>query len=373
MLPPALSLNQCRVKHAGSELKIRELCHSVEELDLASNSIKDIDEVYKIVRSMPNLRFVNLSENDLSQCSYSVESIDPAEHRLENIKSLVLNNTHIPWQAVQLLLNLMPSVVDLHLSLNNYDSIQLNPINSHPNIKFLYLSGNPELRNWNDVKQLMQTLPALEGLTMADCNIDSIPEDVVPYLANLVSINISNWPIKSWNCLDRLNQLPNLVKLRCQGVHVLNQLDSCDMRRQHLIARLPKIQRLNGGDISEDERVFAERAFIRWFISNESEDKPSRLVCFVKGKVDKSQWPMFPLYSRFFELYQIHGRVEPLAEVDLSPPRHADVRVIFNDLSKDQLENDQLCYESLVRQCTNTRSFKVDLNKSVRNFKVQLG
>lgn len=225
---------------------------------------------------MPNLRFVNLSENDLSKCNYSADSFDTAQHRLENIKSLVLNNTRIPWPAVQLLLNLMPSIEDLHLSLNNYASIELKRTSRYPNIKFLYLSGNPHLGNWKDVKLLLETFPSLEGLTMADCNIDSIPEEVIPFLVNIVSLNISNWPIKSWNCVDRLSKLPKLVKLRCQGIHVLNTLETCDMRRQHLIARLPQIQRLNGGDIINDERVFAERAFIRYFISDESKDKPSR-------------------------------------------------------------------------------------------------
>ena len=248
----------------------------MEELDLASNSLMDIDEVYKIVRSMPNLRFVNLSENDLSNCTYTSDCIESDKKELKKIKSLVLNNTHIPWEAVELLLSLMPSVVDLHLSLNNYDSIKLDQTKTYPNIKFLYLSGNPMLCNWDDVELLMKTFPSLEGLTMADCNIGSIPEHVVPFLKNLVCINISNWPIQSWDCIDRLNQLPKLVKLRCQGIHVLNKIESTDMRRQHLIARLPKIQRLNGSDISEDERVFAERAFIRWFIINEEEEKPPR-------------------------------------------------------------------------------------------------
>ncbi|KAH9422640.1 hypothetical protein DERP_003317 [Dermatophagoides pteronyssinus] len=352
LLPPALSLNQCRVKNAGPEPKIRELCHNVEELDLASNNIIDIDEVYKIVRAMPNLRFVNLSENDLSKCNrYSSKFIGSINRqKLEKIKSLVLNNTHIPWSGVELLLNIMPSIVDLHLSLNNYESIQLNAKKTYPNIKFLYLSGNPKLCNWNDIKLLMKTFPKLEGLTMADCNIISIPEHVLIHLKNLVSLNISNWPINEWISIDRLNQLPKLIKLRCQGIPILNKLDTADERRQHLIARLPRVTRLNGSDISEDERVFAERAFIRWFIANPDESKP----------------------TRFFELQDIHGRVEPLAEVNLSPPKYANVRVIFNDLSNEQLENDQLSYESLVRQCKDSRSFKVDLNKSVRNFKVQL-
>lgn len=353
LLPPALSLNKCCVKNAGSELKIRELCHNVEELDLASNNIIDIDEVYKILRAMPNLRFVNLSENDLSKCNrYSSKSTMGSINRqkLEKIKSLVLNNTHIPWSGVELLLNTMPSIVDLHLSLNNYESIQLNAKKTYPNIKFLYLSGNPKLCNWNDIKLLMKTFPKLEALTMADCNIVSIPEHVIAHLKNLIRLNISNWPINQWESIDRLNQLPKLVNLRCQGVQILNKLSTSDERRQHLIARLPRVTRLNGSDISEDERVFAERAFIRWFIANESENRP----------------------PRFYELQDKHGRVEPLAEVNLSPPKYANVRVIFNDLSPDQLENDQISYESLVRQCKDSRSFKVDLNKSVRHFKTQL-
>lgn len=277
MLPPALSMIQCCVQHAGSEMKIRELCRNVEELDLASNRIIDIDEVYKIIRSMPNLKFVNLSENDLSNCTPTVKVYQSNKQRLEKIKSLVLNNTHIPWEAVQVLLNLMPSIADLHLSLNDYASIELNPNKSYPNLKFLYLSGNPQLCDWNDVKILLETFPSLEGLTMADCNFSTIPEEVVPFLTNIVSLNISNWPIESWQCIDRLNLLPKLIKLRCQGVLVLNQLSE-DIRRKHLIARLPKVQRLNGSDISEDERVFAERAFIRWYITNENEPKPSRQV-----------------------------------------------------------------------------------------------
>ncbi len=273
ILPPALSLNRCRVKNAGSEKKIRELCRSVEELDLASNCIIDINEVYKIARSMPNLRFINLSENDLSECN-NIENLE--NHRIENIKSLVLNNTRIPWFALHTLLDSMPCIDDLHLSLNNYSSVELNSKQIYPNIRHLYISGNPELRNWEDIKKLVRTFPCLEGLTMADCNISTIPEDAISYLPNIQSLNITNWPIKSWDCLERLNRMPKLLKLRCQGLDILSQIDGSEGRRHHLIARLPNIQRLNGSEISEDERVFAEKAFLRWYVINEAQEKPQR-------------------------------------------------------------------------------------------------
>jgi len=111
---------------------------------------------------------------------------------------------------------------------------------------------------------------------MADCNISTIPEDVISYLPSLQSLNITNWPINQWECLERLNHMPNLVKLRCQGVNILHNIDGPECRRHHLIARLPNIQRLNGGDISQDERVFAEKAFLRWYVINDTEEKPQR-------------------------------------------------------------------------------------------------
>ena len=221
---------------------------------------------------MPSLRFINLSENDLSNCN--IENIE--EHRLDHIKSLVLNNTRVPWRALQTLLDSMPGVDELHLSLNNYSSVELNCDHKYPNVKNLYISGNPKLSDWKDIKTLMKVFPRLEGLTMADCNISSIPEEAISHLPNLESLNITNWPIKSWECIERLNQMPKLTRLRCQGIDILIPIESQESRRHHLIARLPTIQRLNGGDISQDERVFAEKAFLRWYVINETEEKPQR-------------------------------------------------------------------------------------------------
>jgi len=345
ILPPSLSLNGCRVKNAGSELKIRELCRDVEELDLGCNDLVSVVEIYKIARSMPNLRFLNLSENDLSKCIIgdNNDNTDRIEKQmLTNIKSLVLNNTRIAWYTLHAMLDSMPCIDDLHLSLNNFSSIDLNLKKMYPNIKYLYLSGNPELRNWEDIKKIMQTFPCLQGLTMADCNISIINDDFIGHLPHLQSLNITNWPIKSWQCIEKLNSMPKLAKLRCQGIHILNNIENLESRRHHLIARLPNIQRLNGSDITDDERVFAEKAFLRWYVVNENAEKP----------------------QRFYALQSIHGRVDPLAEVDLSPPKHADVKVVYNeptDASSDEAEQSQ------------TKHIKIDINKSVKDFKMQLG
>lgn len=55
---------------------------------------------------MPFLKFLNLSENDFSEVD--VNQIKPYE--LHNVRSLVLNNTLIPWPAVDLLLGMYYSI-----------------------------------------------------------------------------------------------------------------------------------------------------------------------------------------------------------------------------------------------------------------------
>ena len=59
---------------------------------------------------------------------------------------------------------------------------------------------------------------------MADCNIEEIPNDLSSLLKKLQAINISNWPIKCWSMIDNLNQLPELIELRCQGCKILEAI-----------------------------------------------------------------------------------------------------------------------------------------------------
>lgn len=387
ILPPALSLNGCQIVDAGNERRIRELCRNVEELDLASNGLDSLEEVLKIVKAMPNLRFLNLSENDFSalttnhhraaDCSQSQNG----SKSLLELKSLVLNNTRVPWPVVGRLLDSMPNLQELHLSLNNYTAMAdiesasasnenltgeqnrtVQNRRSYPNIRRLYISGNPKLSDWAEIDRLVATFPSLDVLTMADCNFETIPEDLECRLPSSVqSLNISNWPINRWEFVERLNAMPHLVELRCQGLEVLKAFSDQDARRYHLIARLPSVQVLNGSEISSDERIFAEKAFVRWYTVNDHVERP----------------------QRFFELKRVHGRVDPLAEVNMQPPKFADVTVIFNDAQQDASSESSSGSESNSEEASaspeprqkharQVKAMKVNVNKSVKDFKLQL-
>lgn len=82
-------------------------------------------------------------------------------------------------------------------------------------------------------------------------------------------------------------------------------------RRQLLIARLPNVETLNGGGvISSQEREDAERAFIRYYMDKPEADRP----------------------ERYSELVAIHGKLDPLVHVDLTPEKRVKVTFTYGDL-----------------------------------------
>jgi tubulin-specific chaperone cofactor E-like protein len=72
---------------------------------------------------MPRIEFVNLSLNKLM-----TPIVEPPPCPLTNLRSLVLNNTKLCWYSVEELLKLLPSLEELHLSLNEYTHVMLDTI-----------------------------------------------------------------------------------------------------------------------------------------------------------------------------------------------------------------------------------------------------
>lgn len=80
-----------------------------------------------------------------------------------------------------------------------------------------------------------------------------------------------------------------------------------------MVARLPNINMLNGGGcITPEEREGAERAFIRYFLDTPEDQKP----------------------ERYPELVNVHGLLEPLANVDMRPEKRVKVTFTFQDRSE---------------------------------------
>ncbi|XP_046383123.1 tubulin-specific chaperone cofactor E-like protein [Ischnura elegans] len=306
-IPSLLVLNDCDIESAGDEQALDEKCQQVEELDLAQNKLSEWSEVFGILKHMPRIKFVNLSFNNLSDDIGSFIENNCFLH----LKDLVLNGTRVDWTSVRKLLRMLPSLEELHLSLNEYSTVEIEDCGGpHTRLQKLHFAGNP-VNSWREISKMGNKFPGLQALVLADCPIESLNQDhntcdSTSKFASLQLLNLNNTLLSEWDDVDCLREFPALHCLRIQSCPLVEELTEHE-RRQLLIARLPNVQVLNGGGaITKEEREDAERAFIRFYVVKDPEERP----------------------RRFHELVAIHGMLEPLVHVDLSPEKK--VKVIFH-------------------------------------------
>lgn len=122
-IPSVLVLNDFDISSAGEREALINKCSGVEELDLAKNKLNYWNEVLRILQQMPKLKFVNLSFNELS---LPLQDNDfERSFKWEHLRNLVLNSTMVNWESVRKILDFSPSLEELHLSMNEYNDVQL--------------------------------------------------------------------------------------------------------------------------------------------------------------------------------------------------------------------------------------------------------
>ncbi|CAK9815261.1 Tubulin-specific chaperone cofactor E-like protein [Anthophora plagiata] len=377
-VPALLVLQDCDIESAGNDAeKLRNKCKNVEELDLAQNKLSQWTEVFGILQHMPKIKFVNLSFNCLA------EVLEVKHGSYDLLRNLVLNGTRVSWSTVQGLVRLLRNLEELHLSLNEYKTVDLDyqkPENGNASLKKLHFTGNP-VEVWNEISKLGYIFPNLESLVLAECPIRSLvlvdnrnsneetsctkkesenfsqdnenmnnldveentsvdekgnrifSEGKVTYdrsesesessgtriksshdpFRKLRFLNVNGTLLSTWDDVERLARFPVLKSLRIQGCPLFESPREYTEheRRQLLIARLPNVETLNGGGvISSQEREDAERAFIRYYMDKPEADRP----------------------ERYSELVAIHGKLDPLVHVDLTPEKRVKVTFTYGDL-----------------------------------------
>lgn len=301
-LPARLTVDGLDISTVGDEEKLAKLCENVRELDLTKNLITDWKEVFKILKHIPCLKFLNLTKNNLIDKTLDCVVMET----YPNLQDLVLNDTAVSWGTVAKVLPCFPSLTELHLSLNDFKHVELPTNLQHLSLTRIFLNGC-DIQNWSDLSEIGYAFPNLESLNIIQTNIETLSnDDKYEEFAALCSLNISESKIKCWDEIDKFRRFPSLTSLRISDVPFFEEWEP-KLRRQHLVARLPNIKQLNGSTISETEREDAERAFVRFFM-------------------DKTEKP-----NRYFELEQLYGKLDPLVHVDLTPRKTINLLVKFDD------------------------------------------
>lgn len=223
-------------------------------------------KVFEILQQMPRLKFVNLSFNQLSM-PLKDAGVN-CEFKWQHLRNIVLNSTQIDWDSVQQILKYSPTLEELHLSLNNYDNVNLfneqncdcSSSNSsdedsseqcaclasfknkhkHLGIKKLHFTGNP-VAKWGEICKLGYAFPNLESLVVANCPIQSLDIDAdepgnnreyvrsesecesgnsveSPHdgFRKLKFLNLNCTNLTTWEDIERLSKFPALQCLRAQ-------------------------------------------------------------------------------------------------------------------------------------------------------------
>ncbi|XP_026477838.1 tubulin-specific chaperone cofactor E-like protein [Ctenocephalides felis] len=396
-VPELLVLNDCDIDAGGDPEQLAEKCGAVRELDLAQNRLRSWRAVTQILQRVPKVEFLNLSFNNIGgtlrreECSLC----------LQRLRNIVLNNTRVTWTNVRRLLEAMPKLEELHLSLNDYKKVlldlevedpkqngcnkeegcccqqkqdevideeeaddvfenegdgesrcenEMEYMKAHEGVRKLHFLGNP-IRQWGEIARLGRLFPNLESLVVAQCPLQSLecvyndegkeeseeisqedkerfyrrsesdpesaerkPEEAHTYFRNLTFLNLNTTKINDWGDIDRLARFPALRSLRVQNWPLWDRYDVTEHeRRQMLLARLPQVSTLNGGGVVDhEEREDAERAFIRHYMDKPESDRP----------------------ERYSELVSIHGKLDPLVNVDLRPEKRVKVTFTCGDVSE---------------------------------------
>ena len=183
-------------------------------------------------------------------------------------------------KSIGALTKFMPLLEELHLSNNCLG----NPSGEfkHDAVRHLFLTCNL-IDSFEDVNaNLARNCQNLEVLSLAECPLTNVP-NVENSSATavecegffrLTTLNVNTTKISSWDDIDKFRKFPKLSELRVKNCPLLDNYTAHE-RRMLLVARLPNITILNGGDkIPSNEREDAERAFIRFYLNEE--EKPTR-------------------------------------------------------------------------------------------------
>ncbi|RMZ94668.1 tubulin-specific chaperone cofactor E [Brachionus plicatilis] len=307
----SLVMSNMGIDHIGPEAQLEIVCQNVLELDLSRNELNNWSEVRKLLSAVKKLRFLNLSLNKF--LSEQMDNQWSPTEKYNSLSTLILNSCFLDLELVESVLKRLPSLSELHLSSNNYETVAFSTSFVKPSLKVLYF-GNNYLSDWCEVCKLGQSFPSLEHLVLSENNLRNFRTNCLGDSAtncslfkNLKILVLNRLKINDWQAIDQLREFPQLKHVRIQNIPLLEELTD-EQKYYVLVGHLHQsIDSLNGSHISNDDKENCERKYIRFFM--DSSVKP----------------------SRYYELEAKHGKLDRLADVNMDISKRVYVKIKYND------------------------------------------
>lgn len=304
-------LNRTNISCIGDEEKFASMVKNVTELDLAWNNIKNWKFIDIILQNMSLLKILNISYNPLQKI------LDNILSKSFTLHILILNGVNLPLETLKNLLSYFPNLNELHLSDNNFDSLDVNIDYNDifsTRISIFHLNYC-HIKTWSTVLKIMCHFQNVQSFYLSGNDFETINLECTEsglktenVLKSLQSFCCTNGKINSWKSIDNLSILPSLANLKFTHHPILKQ-HTLTERNFLLIPRIISLTSLNGSTIDIDQRITAERFLIRYYKNKPVEERP----------------------DVYFKLIKKHGKLNDLALVDLSPKIAANVFLICEE------------------------------------------
>ncbi|KAE8903119.1 hypothetical protein PF005_g20264 [Phytophthora fragariae] len=303
-----ISLSGCQISELGEGDNLMKLTPKLTELDLSRNLFRSWGDIFDIVKNLPlletlvlsNNRFVVEEEDATSDDGNAV--FDNGTRVFDNVKVLVLNQTLLSWQDVgRIVTRHFPKLEQLHLVDNEYEDDQLMELQSaagwFETLEVLNLSMN-RLSSWKRVLQVVGgSFVNLTQLLLNDNRIVTFVTDTKDSAAvfqKLTTLSVSGNLVDSWTSIDALNAFPQLDTLRLSKNPLTAQM-SVGEARMLVVARTDRVAVFNASPVREKERQEAEQLYLKRILHE---------LAVIGDKSDRERvLAAHPRYARLRELY----------------------------------------------------------------------
>ena len=219
------------------------LPRTITTLDLSRSLLSSWNEVVRIVRDMP-LTSLTLQHVRLRPAACVPGVFAHLEH-------LSLGDSGTDWAQMAVLARAMPRLASIELARNGITTLASVDVHM-PHVHTLQLEGNA-LGAWPDVLRGVRRLPRLQKLVLTGNPLERMPRASAPTLPALCDVHVDDTPL-DWDDVQALE-----THLASPAWSLVYHRDD----RIEAIGRLARLTCLNHTPITPEERVDAERYYIR--------------------------------------------------------------------------------------------------------------
>lgn len=230
---------------------------SCEILLLDQNLLNSWNQVSMILSEIPQLHTLSLASNRIEGSLTEFVS--------HSLQILVLNNMALQWGNLLPVLDQFHSLSELHL-FKNFCNDFVIPHGMLASLKMLNLEDN-QISSWGEVSRQFGHLPSLEKLI-----INSNPIGNIVHLGGferLFALSVENCNLNDWRSVDEMGKF-GLKEIRIGKNEILIGTSSLTLFRFNVVARIGDLTMMNGSNVRAQERLEAERYFLRSHIGNPS-------------------------------------------------------------------------------------------------------